>query len=150
MYIYIIVLILLIIFLIIVGITINQNNKTPNSEQKLTQEEKIIQNMNKQLNQEIVQGIKERPIDRYNKKEKNTLKPVNIELLKKYFSYEKEYKVSKESMITYKGKKYSVPTAYIGKYVTIKEDDFEIYIYYSTNYICSYNKKEQVKYLYIV
>ena len=96
--------------------------------------EKIIQNMNKQLNQEIVQGIKERPIDRYNKKEKNTLKPVNIELLKKYFSYEKEYKVSKESMITYKGKKYSVPTAYIGKYVTIKEDDFDIYIYYSKNY----------------
>lgn len=106
--------------------------------------EKIIQNMNKQLNQEIVQGINERPIDRYNKKEKNTLKPVNIELLKKYFSYEKEYKVSKESMITYKGKKYSVPTAYIGKYVTVKEDDFEIYIYYSTNYICSYNKKEEI------
>lgn len=106
--------------------------------------EKIIQNMNKQLNQEIVQGINERPIDRYNEKEKNTLKPVNIELLKKYFSYEKEYKVSKESMITYKGKKYSVPTAYIGKYVTVKEDDFEIYIYYSTNYICSYNKKEEI------
>ena len=38
-----IILILLIIFLIIVGITINQNNKTPNSEQKLTQEEKILQ-----------------------------------------------------------------------------------------------------------
>lgn len=106
--------------------------------------EKIIQNMNKQLNQEIVQGINEKPIDRYNKKEKNTLKPVNIEVLKKYFSYEKEYKVSKESMITYKGKKYSVPTAYIGKYVTVKEDDFEIYIYYSTNYICSYNKREEI------
>lgn len=106
--------------------------------------EKIIQNMNKQINQEIVQGINERPIERYNKKEKNTLKPVNIELLKKYFSNKKEYKVSKESMITYKGKKYSVPTAYIGKYVTVKEDDFEIYIYYSTNYICSYNKKEEI------
>ena len=98
----------------------------------------IIDDMNNSLNKEIVQGINQRPIDRF-KKEKNTLTPVNIELLRPYFIREKEYKVSNESMITYKGKKYSVPTAYIGKYVTIAEVDSTIYIYYNTNFICSYD-----------
>ena len=98
----------------------------------------IVNEMNITLNREIVQGINQRPIDRF-KKEKNTLNPVNIEILKPYFIRQKEYKVSKESMITFKGKKYSVPTAYIGKYVTITEGDSTIYIYYSTNFICSYD-----------
>ena len=97
----------------------------------------IVDNMNITLNNEIVQGINQRPIDRF-KKEKNTLNPVNIDILKPYFIRQKEYKVSNESMITYKGKKYSVPTAYIGKYVTIAEGDSTIYIYYTTNFICSY------------
>lgn len=99
---------------------------------------KIVDDMNISLNNEIVQGINQKPIDRF-KKEKNTLNPVNIEILKPYFIRQKEYKVSKESMITYKGKKYSVPTAYIGKYVTVAEGDSTIYIYYSTNFICSYD-----------
>lgn len=98
----------------------------------------IVNDLNISLNQEIVQGINQRPIDRF-EKEKNTLTPVNIELLKPYFIRQKEYKVSNESMITYKGKKYSVPTAYIGKYVTITEGDSTIYIYYSTDFICSYD-----------
>ena len=98
----------------------------------------IVNEMNITLNREIVQGINQRPIDRF-EKEKNTLNPVNIEILKPYFIRQKEYKVSKESMITFKGKKYSVPTAYIGKYVTVTEGDSTIYIYYSTNFICSYD-----------
>lgn len=98
----------------------------------------IVEDMNIELNNEIVQGINQKPIQRF-EKEKNTLTPVNIELLKPYFIRKKEYKVSNESMITYKGKKYSVPTAYVGKHVTVTEGDFEIYIYYTTNFICSYN-----------
>ena len=99
---------------------------------------KIVEDMNISLNNEIVQGINQKPIDRF-QREKNTLNPVNINILRPYFIREKEYKVSNESMITYKGKKYSVPTAYIGKYVTITESDSTIYIYYTTNFICSYD-----------
>ena len=98
----------------------------------------IVDDMNISLNKEIVQGINQRPIERF-EKEKNTLNPVNIDILKPYFIRQKEYKVSNESMITYKGKKYSVPTAYIGKYVTVTEGDSTIYIYYTTNFICSYD-----------
>jgi len=39
-------------------------------------------------------------------------------------------------MITFKGKKYSVPTTYIGKYVNVTEGDSTIYIYYTTSFIC--------------
>ena len=103
---------------------------------------KIIEEMNISLNNEIVQGINEKPILRF-EKEKNTLIPVNIELLKPYFLRQKEYKVSNESMISYKGKKYSVPTAYIGKYLNVAEEDNTIYIYYTTNFICSYILQEE-------
>ena len=48
-------------------------------------------------------------------------------------------------MITYKSKKYSVPTYLIGKNVTVKEGDFEIYIYFTTNFICSYNTNESLR-----
>ena len=50
-----------------------------------------------------------------------------------------EYKVSKESMVTYKGKKYSVPTYLIGKQVTISEMDSRINIYYNiTDFVCQH------------
>ncbi len=98
----------------------------------------IVNNLNEMLNNEVVQGIGQTPNKRF-ENEKNTLSPVNIDLLKPYFIKQKEYKVSKESMITYKGKKYSLPTIYICKYVTVVEGDSHIYIYYSTDFIVSYN-----------
>ena len=109
--------------------------------------ESIIKALNDELNEEIVQGLGQTPNERF-KKEKSTLTNVNLELLKPYYIPDKEYKVSNESMITYKGKKYSVPTYLIGKKVTIKESDFEIYIYYTTNLICSYNINESLRFNY--
>lgn len=98
----------------------------------------IIENLNNELNNEIVQGLGQTPNERF-EKEKSTLTDVNLDLLEPYYIPTKEYKVSNESMITYKSKKYSVPTYLIGKNVTVKECDSGIYIYYNTNYICSYN-----------
>ena len=109
--------------------------------------ENIIKALNDELNEEIVQGLGQTSNERF-KKEKSTLTNVNLELLKPYYIPDKEYKVSNESMITYKGKKYSVPTYLIGKKVTIKESDFEIYIYYTTNLICSYNINESLRFNY--
>lgn len=81
-------------------------------------------------------------------KEKEYLIPVNIDLLKTYIIQEKMYKVSNESMITYKGIKYSVPIQYIGKEVTVLEEDNVIHIYYSKNLIYSYNKNDKYRYNY--
>lgn len=104
----------------------------------------IIENLNNELNDEIVQGLGQTPNERF-EKEKSTLTDVNLDLLEPYYIPTKEYKVSNESMITYKSKKYSVPTYLIGKNVTVKECDSGIYIYYNTNFICSYNTNESFR-----
>ena len=73
------------------------------------------------INNEISQGTNEIPFERYKKETKHLLPLPNLEILKSYVSSPKEYKVSKESMIKYKGKKYSVPTYLIVNY------NFKIY-----------------------
>lgn len=93
------------------------------------------------------QATNEIPITRMTK-EKEYLTPVNIDLLKTYILSEKTYKVSKESMITYKGIKYSVPTSYVGKSLLVKEDNEFINIYFNTNFICCYNKFTSKRYNY--
>ena len=72
--------------------------------------------------------------------EKEYLIPVNIDLLEQYTIPKKFYKVTKESMIKYKGKKYSVPTQYVGKSLQVTEDDEFICIYFNTERIRKYNQ----------
>ena len=96
-----IILILLIIFLIIVGITINQNNKTPNSEQKLTQQEKILQNLKK------IPYYKKENKNRYlkyqqehkNKKTEEIITDVNIGIDKPYYTNTKPSKLLNSNLI---------------------------------------------------
>ena len=107
----------------------------------------IIEQLNKEINNEIVQGLGETPNERF-KREKSTLAKVNLDLLEPYYIPTKEYKVSNESMITYKSKKYSVPPYLIGKSVTVKEVDTSIYIYYNTDFICWYNTYESLRFNY--
>lgn len=91
----------------------------------------IIKELMEELNNEVVQGINIIP-KLVHEKEKEYLNTLPLwDKLLNYYMPEKTYKVSKESMITYKGKKYSVPTYLIGKNVTISEVDFEINIYYN-------------------
>ena len=89
----------------------------------------------KEINNEISQGTNMKPIERLAKETKYLLPLPNQEVLNAYTTSPKEYKVSKESMITYKGQKYSVPTYLIGKSVSVKETDEYIHIYYTTNLI---------------
>lgn len=86
------------------------------------------------INQEISQGCDDIP-DELFKKEKEYLLPLpHMELLNSYISRqeEKTYPVNRESMIKYEGRKYSVPTRYIGERMTvIKEDNDTLSIYYN-------------------
>ena len=66
-----------------------------------------------------------------------------MDLLLSYFHHEKEYKVYKDSMINYKGQKYSVPTRFIDKYVNAYEVDDIINIYYTEDLIASHPKSEK-------
>ena len=108
----------------------------------------IVKKLNYSLNyEEKSQATNEIP-NKLFQKEKEHLIPVNIDILKNYYIPEKTYKVSNESMITYKGIKYSVPIQYIGKQITVLEEDNVIHLYYNTKLIYSYNKNKNYKYNY--
>lgn len=105
--------------------------------------ERIVEDFNNEINNEISQATKEKPFDRF-EKEKEYLGPLPMmDLLLSYFHHEKEYKVYKDSMINYKGQKYSVPTRFIDKYVNAYEVDDIINIYYTEDLIASHPKSEK-------
>lgn len=110
----------------------------------------IVQDFMKEVNNEVSQAINETPLSRLNK-ELEYLKPLPpMDSLVSYVSCEKEYKVSKESMVNYKGRKYSVPTKYIGLKVNITEAcDGNISIYYNEDFIVCHSLSEN-KYNYKV
>ena len=110
--------------------------------------ENIVKRLNYLLNyEEKSQATNEIPNNLF-QKEKEYLKPVKIDILKNYYIPEKVYKVSNESMITYKGIKYSVPIQYVGKQITVLDEDNVIHLYYNAKLIYSYNKNKKYRYNY--
>ncbi len=106
--------------------------------------ETIVESFNQDVNSEISQATNEVPFLRF-KKEKEYLNPLPpMDLLLSYFYHEKEYKVSNESMIRYKGKKYSVPTSYIGCYLTVSQIETELYIYYTKDLIACHKISDKI------
>lgn len=108
----------------------------------------IVEKLNYILNyEEKSQAINDKPIN-YFTKEKEYLKPVNYEILENYCLPNKTYKVSNESMISYQGIKYSVPIQYVGKELTVSDEDNVIHIYYNTDLTVSYKKNAKYRYNY--
>ena len=106
--------------------------------------DKIVKMFMKEINNEISQGINQKPVERLEKETKYLLPLPNQEILNAYTTSPKEYKVSKESMITYKGQKYSVPTYLIGKLVSVKETNEYIHIYYTSNLVTKHKKSKKI------
>ena len=105
--------------------------------------EKIVKMFMKEINNEVSQGTNKKPIEKLKKETKYLMPLPNQNILNTYTTSPKEYKVSKESMITYKGQKYSVPTYLIGKSVSVVETNEYIHIYYTTNLITKHKKSEK-------
>ena len=98
--------------------------------------DKIVKEIMEDINNEVVQGVGIIP-SKIHEKEKEYLN--SLPLWDRLINYYDPDKVSKESMITYKGKKYSVPTYLIGKQVTVSEIDSRINIYYNiTDFVCQH------------
>ena len=107
-------------------------NDELNNEDELR--ERIVL-FNRELNNEISQATNEKPYVLFNEKEKEHLqKIVNQNIIDTYQEFETR-KVSHESMINYNNCKYSVPTAYIGKTVTIENKNNYLLIYYNKQLI---------------
>lgn len=89
------------------------------------------------INKELSQGCDDIPIELL-KKKKYLLPLPHMELLTSYISRqeEKTYPVNRESMIKYEGRKYSVPTRYIGERMTVTKDDSgNLSIYYNNQLV---------------
>lgn len=94
------------------------------------------------LNNEVLQAIGEEPSMRF-LDEKEYLLPFNQKLIQDHIDNRHYRKVSVELMINYRGKKYSVPTKYIGKQVEIITTDTELYVYYNGETIRTHTIIEQ-------
>ena len=105
--------------------------------------EKIVELFNTDINNEVSQATNEIPFHRFEKEKEYLGQLPMMDLLLSYFHHEKEYKVYKDSMINYKGQKYSVPTRFIGKYVNVYEVDDLIKIYYTEDLVASHSKSEK-------
>lgn len=106
-----------------------------NEFETLEQLEVIVNRFNENINNEVSQAHNMVVNDAF-EKEKEYLTPLpNSILLDKYFSNRQTRKVSHESMITYKGIKYSVPTKYINCNLEITLDKDNLCIYDNTNLV---------------
>ena len=105
--------------------------------------DEIVNKLKVEINNEELNFI-EKPIDRL-KEEQRYLYPMpSIDCISQYFRQNKGYKVSKESMITYKKHKYSVPIKYIGEYLTVNEKEDTLDIYYTTDLIVSHKISRKI------
>jgi len=95
----------------------------------------IINRLSDEVNNEINQTTGVKPIMLI-KKEKEYLSPLpNKEIIESYLNYMKPTTVHNDSMIYYKGKRYSVPHKFINKILKVKELDNKLYIYNNTDLI---------------
>lgn len=127
--------------------------KVYNNEFETIEElDKIVKKLMEEINNEDI-NLLEKPIDRLKEEQKYLHSLPSREIIYPYFAKNKGYKVSKESMITYKKHKYSVPIRFIGEYLTVKETGDSLDIYYNTDLIVNYKisnkylnyKKEHAK-----
>ena len=110
--------------------------------------EQVVEQLKYELNyEEKSQATSEIPKILFDK-EKEYLTPINYEILENYCLPEKTYKVSNESMISYHGIKYSVPIQYVGKQLTVIDEDNVIHLYYNKELIYSYKKNTNFRYNY--
>ena len=104
----------------------------------------IILKITNKVNATVNQTTGVTPFVLYNK-EKEYLKPLpNNRIIDSYLSDTIPTKVSCESLIYYRGSKYSVPIKYINQTVKIKESENKLYIYYNNNLISSHEISDKV------
>lgn len=102
-----------------------------NEFEDLDELQELVQQLMEDLNhKEISQAIGASPSERF-PQEKMNLKAFDLELLKVYsqLSIPLTRKVSKEALVLFEGRKYSVPVKYIGQTVTCEKEQEALKVY---------------------
>lgn len=96
---------------------------------------RIIKEINSKVNQQPNQTTQVPPTLLFQKEKEYLLPLPDSKVIESYLNVQKAIKVQKDSLVYYKGSKYSVDPKYIGKVVTIKEVENKIYIYFNTELV---------------
>ncbi len=99
--------------------------------------------LNEQINSEKCQATDKPPFELL-KLEKPYLIQTDLNILLGYFKETVTRKVSVESLITYEGRKYSVPPKYIGKYVEIEDDGTGFNITFNGHFIRHWDRTSKL------
>ena len=95
----------------------------------------IVNSFNENINNEVSQSHN-RIVNEVFTYEKEYLLPLpNNKIFSSYLSNRQTRKVAKDSMVSYKSNKYSVPVKYIGFDLNVIEKDNSLYIYDNTNLV---------------
>lgn len=103
----------------------------------------IASELNDELNFAVCQATGKKPFDLL-EAEKPFLHKTNLGILTGYFIDNVKRKVSKESMISYEGKKYSVPPEYIGKKVDISDAGSGFDISFNGHFVRHWEKSSKM------
>ena len=95
----------------------------------------LMKRINLKVNQSPSQATNVPPILLFQKEKEYLLPLPNKQIIESYMNCNRQTKVHKDSLIHYKGNKYSVPPKYIGKTVILKEKNQELQIYFNTDLI---------------
>ena len=103
----------------------------------------IASELNDEINSAVCQATGKKPFDLL-EAEKPFLLKTNLGILTGYFIDNVKRKVSKESMISYEGKKYSVPPEYIGKKVDISDAGSGFDISFNGHFVRHWEKSSKM------
>lgn len=108
----------------------------------------ILEKINKKANEQACQETGVPPLLLFQKEKEYLQDLPSKRIIESYQSYDRQILVRKDSLITYKNNRYSVPPAYIDKTVCVKQDENKLMIYYNTMLVATHyvtNKKLNYK-----
>lgn len=105
--------------------------------------QKLASELNNDINIEICQATGRAPL-KLLELEKLYLLKTDLNILTGYFDKSIRRRVSRESLISYEGRKYSVPPKYIGKYVDIEDDGTSFNISLDGHFIRHWDKSTKL------
>ena len=116
----------------------------------------FVNKFNEECGKEKSQAYNKIVNDVFEEEKKYLIPLPNKNILEKYKQQVEYRKVSQDSMIVYRGNRYSVPTRFIGSYLGIRITDNQVYIYDNTELIrcheitdnnLNYNKEDKLEIL---
>lgn len=104
---------------------------------------RIADDLNYEINSSVCQATGRKPFELL-ELEKPFLIKTNLDILTGYFVDTVKRKVSAESMISYEGRKYSVPPQYIGKKVDISDTGSGFDISFNNHFVRHWEKSDKM------